>query len=57
VKRDLGKYKIDLVGVQEARWEKGGTEQEEDYTLFYGEGNENHSQEEDFCTQENHISS
>jgi hypothetical protein len=39
VARELGKYKLDLVGVLEVRWEKGGTERAEDYTLFYGEGN------------------
>jgi exonuclease III len=39
VARELGKYKLDLVGVQEVRWEKGGTEQAEDYTIFYGQGN------------------
>jgi hypothetical protein len=38
----LGKYKLDLVGVQEVRWEKGGTEQEEDYAFFYGRGNGDH---------------
>jgi exonuclease III len=26
VARELGKYRLDLVGVQEVRWEKGGTE-------------------------------
>jgi hypothetical protein len=26
VARELGKYKLYLVGVQEVRWEKGGTE-------------------------------
>jgi hypothetical protein len=36
VARELGKYKLNLVGVQEVRWEKGGTEQAENYTLFYG---------------------
>jgi hypothetical protein len=30
------------VVVQEFRWEKGGTEQAEDYTFFYERGNENH---------------
>jgi exonuclease III len=29
VARELGKYKLDLVGVQELRWEKGGTERAE----------------------------
>jgi exonuclease III len=39
VARELGKYKLGLVGVQKVRWEKGGTER--DYTFFYGKGNEN----------------
>jgi exonuclease III len=42
VVRKLGKYKLDLVGVQEVRWEKGGTERAEDYTFFYGQGNGDH---------------
>jgi exonuclease III len=29
VARELGKYKLDLVGVQEVRWEKSGTKQAE----------------------------
>jgi exonuclease III len=41
VARELGKYKLDLVGVQEIRWEEG-TEKAEDYTFFYGKGNEDH---------------
>jgi hypothetical protein len=39
---ELGKYKLDLVGVREVRWEKGGTERAEDYTFFYGQGNGDH---------------
>jgi exonuclease III len=42
VVRELGKHKLDLVGVQEVRWEKEGTEMAEDYTFFYGKGNEDH---------------
>jgi exonuclease III len=42
VARELGKYKFDLVGVQEVRWDKGGTERAEDYTFFYGAGNVDH---------------
>jgi hypothetical protein len=38
VARELGKYKLALVGVQEVRWDKGGTEWAEDYTFFYGAG-------------------
>jgi hypothetical protein len=30
------------VGVQEVRWDRGGTEPAGEYTLFYGKGNENH---------------
>jgi hypothetical protein len=41
IARELGKYKLDLVGVQ-VRWEEGGTERAEVYTFFYGEGNEDH---------------
>jgi hypothetical protein len=42
VTRELGKCKLDLVGVQEVRWVKGGTERAEDYTFFYGQGNGDH---------------
>jgi hypothetical protein len=42
VARELGKYKLDLVGVQEVSWEKGGTERAEDYTFFYGQRNGDH---------------
>jgi hypothetical protein len=40
--RELAIYKLDLVEVQEVRWEGGGTEPAGEYTLFYGKGNENH---------------
>jgi hypothetical protein len=42
VAKELGKYKLDLVGVHEVRWEKGGTELAEDYTFFYGQDNGDH---------------
>jgi hypothetical protein len=42
VSRGVGKCKLDLVGVQEIRLENGVTERAEDYTFFYGEGNEDH---------------
>jgi hypothetical protein len=42
VARELGKYKLDLMGVQEIRWENGGTEQAQDYTFFYAKGNGDH---------------
>ena len=40
--RELARYKLDLVGVQEVRWEKEGTAKAGNYSFFYGKGNENH---------------
>jgi hypothetical protein len=34
VSRELFKYKLDLLGVQEVRWEGGGTETAGEYTFF-----------------------
>jgi hypothetical protein len=42
VLKKLSQYRLDLVGVQEVRWEGGGTEPAEEYTFFYGKGNDNH---------------
>jgi hypothetical protein len=42
VARELAMYKLELVGVQEVTWDKGGTERAEDYTFFNGAGKENH---------------
>jgi hypothetical protein len=42
VSRELSRYKLDLVGVQEVRWKDGGTEPVGEDTFFYGKGNENH---------------
>jgi hypothetical protein len=36
---ELKKYKLDLVGVQEVRWEEVGYHIKENYTLFYGKEN------------------
>jgi exonuclease III len=38
VASELVKYKLDLVGVQEVRWEKGGTQRAEDCTFFMEKG-------------------
>jgi hypothetical protein len=40
--RELARYKLDLVGVQEVRWDKGGSVRAGIYSFFYGKGNENH---------------
>jgi hypothetical protein len=41
VSRELPTYRLDLVGVQEVRWEGSGTVPVGEYTFFYGKGNEN----------------
>jgi hypothetical protein len=40
VARELARYKLELVGVQEVRWDKGGTVRAGDYTFFHGKGSE-----------------
>jgi exonuclease III len=42
VARELAEYKLDLVGVQEVRWDKEGTVRAGEYSFFYGKGQENH---------------
>jgi exonuclease III len=42
VMEEVLKYKLDLVGVQEVRWDGSGTEPADQYTFFYGKGNQNH---------------
>jgi hypothetical protein len=54
--RKLARYKLDLVSVQEDRWDKGGTVREGD-NFFYGKGNENHQLGIGFfCTPQNSVS-
>jgi hypothetical protein len=38
---ELEKYKLDLVGVQEVRWEGEGYQTADNYTFFYGKENVN----------------
>jgi hypothetical protein len=56
---EISKYKLDLVGVQEVRWDRGGTKSAGEYTFYYGKENENHELSIDpyTSTYENHISS
>jgi len=42
VVRELARYKLVLVGVQEVRWDKEGTVTAGDYSFLYGKGNEYH---------------
>jgi hypothetical protein len=42
VRIEISKYKLDLVGVQEIRWDGGEAERAGEYIFFYGKENENH---------------
>jgi exonuclease III len=42
VSRELSRYRLDLVGMQEVRWEGSGTIPAGEYTFFCQKGNENH---------------
>jgi hypothetical protein len=53
VSSELAGYKLDLVGVQEVRWEGGASEPAGEYTFFYGKRNEDHRLETGFlCIRE-----
>jgi hypothetical protein len=58
VAKEISKYKLDLVGVQEVKWDRGGTKPAGEYTFFYRKGSENRELDTGFfCTQESHNSS
>jgi hypothetical protein len=42
VAKEISKYKLELVGVQKVRWDRGDTEPTGKYTFFYRKGNKNH---------------
>jgi hypothetical protein len=54
--KEISKYKLDLVGVQEVSWDGGGTEPAGEYTLFYGNGNENRELGTDFFVHKRIVS-
>ena len=55
--RELARYKLDLVGVQEVRWDKRGQCKSRDYNFLYGRGKKISNWEWDICTQQNGTSS
>jgi hypothetical protein len=56
VGEEISKYKLDLVGVQEVRWDKGGTEPAGQYTFFYGKRKQNHELGTGFFIHKRNIS-
>jgi hypothetical protein len=49
IAKEILKYKLDLLGVQEVRWDRGGTEPAGEYTFLCVKGNENHELGTFFC--------
>jgi len=54
--RELARCKLDLVGVLEVRWHKGGRVSAGDYNFFYGKGNENNHLGTGFFVQHRIVS-
>jgi hypothetical protein len=42
VAEEVSKYNLNLVGVQEVRWDRDDTEPAGQYTFYYGKWNQNH---------------
>jgi endonuclease/exonuclease/phosphatase family metal-dependent hydrolase len=42
VASELAKYNLDLMAVQEVRWDKVGSQPADDWMFSYGNGNANH---------------
>jgi hypothetical protein len=55
VARELERYRLDLMGVQEVTWNSGGKERAEDNFFFFGKGSESHQIHDFFCTLQKKI--
>jgi hypothetical protein len=42
VSKEISNFKLDLVGVQQVRWDSDGSEPAGEYTCFYWKEKENH---------------
>jgi hypothetical protein len=56
VARELAKYKLDLVGVQEVRRDKEGTVRAGEFSFLYGKGQESHQLETGFLVRQRIVS-
>ena len=54
--RELARYKLGLVGVQEVRWDTGSTIKVGDYNFFYGKEKENHQLGAGYCVHHRIVS-
>jgi len=54
--RELARCKLNLVSVQEVRWDREGTVRAGDYNFFYGKGNENHQSGTGFFVRHRKVS-
>ena len=55
--RELARYKLYLVGVQEVRWDKRGMVRAGDYNFYMEKEMKIINWEQDFCTAQNSVSS
>jgi len=55
--RELARYKLDLLCVQEVRWDRGGMVRGGDYNYFYVNKRKSSTGNEIFCTPQNNITS
>jgi hypothetical protein len=42
IAEEISDYKLDFLGVQELRWDRGSTQPAGDYKFFYKKGYQNH---------------